>query len=75
MAKLQITVSSSFKGDVLKKAAEMVKEGKTEGDLGIKNLGPLKIYIDTAPKKILHVFECTEELGLENKKIYVGTDA
>jgi hypothetical protein len=75
MAKLQITVSGSFEKDVLKKAAEMVKQGKTEDNLGIENLGPLKIYIDTAPKKTLHIFEGTEEFGLKDKKIYVGTDA
>ncbi len=74
MAKLQITVSGSFEKDVLKKAAEMVNQGKTEDNLGIENLGPLKIYIDTAPKKVLHIFNGTEE-SLKDKKIYVGTDA
>lgn len=72
-SRISIKVSESFEKTVILKALEMVKEGKTEGEVDSKHFGQLGIFIDRKPDLVMLTYRGTEySPELYGKTIYVG---
>lgn len=71
--RFSIRVSESFEKTVILKALEMVKEGKTEGEVDSKHFGQLGIFIDRKPDLVMLTYQGTEHSPeLHGKTIYIG---
>ena len=71
--KVSIKVSESFEETVILKALELVKEGKTEGQIDSKHFGHLGIFIDRKPELVMLSYQGTEQSPeLHGKTIYIG---
>lgn len=71
--RFSIKVSESFEETVILKALELVKEGKTEGEVDNKHFGQLGIFIDRKPDLVMLTYQGTEHSPeLHGKTIYIG---
>ena len=71
--KVSIKVSESFEKTVILKALELVKEGKTEGEVDSKHFGHLGIFIDSKPDLVMLTYQGREHSPeLHGKTIYIG---
>jgi hypothetical protein len=72
-SRFSIKVSESFEETVILKALELVKEGKTEGEVDSKHFGHLGIFIDHKPELVMLSYQGTENSPeLHGKTIYIG---
>jgi hypothetical protein len=71
--KVSIKVSESFEETLILKALELVKEGKTEGQIDSKHFGNLGIFIDRKPELVMISYQGTEHSPEQHgKTIYIG---
>ena len=72
--RFSIKVSESFEETVILKALEMVKEGKTEGEVDNKHFGHLGIFIDRKSDLVVILTYIGTEYSpeLHGKTIYIS---